>query len=336
MKMSLNPRLLWADSLKGWLMLLVILGHAIQTVMPETCYQNHIWNLIYSFHMPAFMAVSGYFAYRANRYGGGKFLCSRRFRQLMIPYIVWSIINFLVTGDYSWEKVKMVIFYPQNSFWFLWVLFFINIIFIFCQWLADKFRKDELVILIPFSILLLGIMVGVDLRILGYQYIAYYFLFYTLGYCVHRYPKLQIGNEFLLGCLFFVWAMMAWFWNMHELPEWMPDISYIPNSLLQNIYRGTTALLAILFLMGISPKILNRISSLNKGIREVGVISLGYYTCHSTIIVYVVNLLQLIFPGVCDGVLIGMNFVLCISLTLVIVELLKKNKITTKIFLGKV
>lgn len=70
MKMSLNPRLLWADSLKGWLMLLVILGHAIQTVMPEACYQNHIWNLIYSFHMPAFMAVSGYFAYRANRCGG--------------------------------------------------------------------------------------------------------------------------------------------------------------------------------------------------------------------------------------------------------------------------
>lgn len=70
MKMSLNPRLLWADSLKGWLMLLVILGHAIQTVMPEACYQNHRWNLIYSFHMPAFMAVSGYFAYRANRCGG--------------------------------------------------------------------------------------------------------------------------------------------------------------------------------------------------------------------------------------------------------------------------
>ena len=25
-----QPRLIWADSLKGWLMLLVILGHAIQ------------------------------------------------------------------------------------------------------------------------------------------------------------------------------------------------------------------------------------------------------------------------------------------------------------------
>lgn len=70
--MSLNSRFLWADSLKGWLMLLVILGHAIQTVMPEACYQSHIWNLIYSFLMPAFMTVSGYFAYRMHRNGGGQ------------------------------------------------------------------------------------------------------------------------------------------------------------------------------------------------------------------------------------------------------------------------
>lgn len=63
-------RLLWADSLKGLLMILVILGHAIQGYMPEACFHNHVWNLIYSFHMPAFMAVSGYFAYRVHRVWG--------------------------------------------------------------------------------------------------------------------------------------------------------------------------------------------------------------------------------------------------------------------------
>lgn len=68
--MSLNSRFHWADSLKGWLMIFVVLGHAIQVVMPEACYQNHIWNFIYSFHMPAFMTVSGYFAYRVHRNGG--------------------------------------------------------------------------------------------------------------------------------------------------------------------------------------------------------------------------------------------------------------------------
>ena len=59
----MNKRLLWADSLKGVLILLVILGHAIQRVLVDECFSNHIWNIIYSFHMPAFMAISGYLTY---------------------------------------------------------------------------------------------------------------------------------------------------------------------------------------------------------------------------------------------------------------------------------
>lgn len=59
-----NNRLIWADSLKGWLMILVILGHAIQAVLKEECYQSHLWNLIYSFHMPSFMAISGWLAFK--------------------------------------------------------------------------------------------------------------------------------------------------------------------------------------------------------------------------------------------------------------------------------
>lgn len=32
---------------------------------------NYLWNLIYSFHMPAFMAISGFLAYRPNLKQGG-------------------------------------------------------------------------------------------------------------------------------------------------------------------------------------------------------------------------------------------------------------------------
>lgn len=63
-----SKRLIWADSLKGVLILLVVLGHAIQFTLGESCYTDHMWDLIYSFHMPAFMAVSGFLAYRV---GGG-------------------------------------------------------------------------------------------------------------------------------------------------------------------------------------------------------------------------------------------------------------------------
>lgn len=57
-------RLLWADSLKGILIVLVVLGHAMQETLKAGCFENHVWNYIYSFHMPAFMAVSGFLNYR--------------------------------------------------------------------------------------------------------------------------------------------------------------------------------------------------------------------------------------------------------------------------------
>ena len=67
----MNKRLVWADSLKGVLIVLVVLGHAIQNTIGSQCQTNHLWNIIYSFHMPAFMAISGYLAYRTNSIIGG-------------------------------------------------------------------------------------------------------------------------------------------------------------------------------------------------------------------------------------------------------------------------
>lgn len=65
-----KKRLIWADSLKGWLIFLVVLGHAIQFTLVVDFESCHLWNLIYSFHMPAFMAVSGYLAFRPTVMGG--------------------------------------------------------------------------------------------------------------------------------------------------------------------------------------------------------------------------------------------------------------------------
>ena len=56
-------RMIWADRLKGCLIILVVLGHAIQVAYGRACEDNHLWSMIYSFHMPAFVAVSGYLGF---------------------------------------------------------------------------------------------------------------------------------------------------------------------------------------------------------------------------------------------------------------------------------
>lgn len=64
----MNNRLIWADSIKGWLILLVIIGHCIASIIGnDAANHDYWWCLIYSFHMPAFIAISGYL-----NYGGGK------------------------------------------------------------------------------------------------------------------------------------------------------------------------------------------------------------------------------------------------------------------------
>ena len=60
-----NLRMFWADNLKGFLIPLVVLGHAIQYSYEYFDY-SHFYNYIYSFHMPAFMTISGFLSYLAK------------------------------------------------------------------------------------------------------------------------------------------------------------------------------------------------------------------------------------------------------------------------------
>lgn len=57
-----EQRNLLVDCIKGGAIILVVLGHCIQFMGPSSYnfFDNFRFKSIYSFHMPLFMAVSGY------------------------------------------------------------------------------------------------------------------------------------------------------------------------------------------------------------------------------------------------------------------------------------
>lgn len=55
-------RLASMDMLKGFAIILVIAGHAVQYLISGHYYDKEVYRLIYSFHMPLFMAITGFFA----------------------------------------------------------------------------------------------------------------------------------------------------------------------------------------------------------------------------------------------------------------------------------
>lgn len=333
-----DKRLIWADSLKGFLIVLVVLGHAIQLTINNACFTNHLWNLIYSFHMPAFMAVSGYLAYRVNTQEGGGFswwgVIWRRFRQLIIPFVLWTIILLLVGNKLNWSDIKNYMIYPDKGLWFLWVLFFINIIFVSGTWIAKRINvRQEFVELIICGILVCT-MVIFELRILGFQFIAYYFLFYSIGYFFHKYEDKVVSSSVLLMALLGIcWAVLAWFWNMHELPVFLKGLP-LPATITQYAYRFITAAIAIYLLLNLSPRVLNSSLLWNRPFVKLGNISLGIYAVHFIFLGMWISFFRQV--GLSDVGVIAGTFVMLLVVTWLIVWLLNKWKVTSTWLLGKI
>lgn len=82
--------------------------------------------------------------------------------------------------------------------WFLWVLFVINLLFVNAIWISKKSGVKMEYIAIFWCLLLIGIMIIADCRLFGYQFIAYYFLFYVIGYFANRYKEYLISTNWYL------------------------------------------------------------------------------------------------------------------------------------------
>lgn len=87
----------WIDAWKGWLILLVVVGHAagavchmVEGVDRQVC--RGVYFLIYSYHMPAFFFVSGWLW---RDMGFADFI-RKRTRRLLIPYFLVGLVSIVI------------------------------------------------------------------------------------------------------------------------------------------------------------------------------------------------------------------------------------------------
>lgn len=329
----MKERLLWIDSLKGILILLVIVGHAIAKVIGnDAANNNYWWCLIYSFHMPAFIAMSGYLQYRSNSSNKKplKLQIGRRFCQLMVPFLVWSVLFFAIRNRI--ESYPNCILMPNTTFWFLWALFFICTIFAILENVSEKLSmKQELVVGVTCIVFAAVLVILKGIHLLGIQYILYYFLFYAIGYYIH---KFGISIKSIMACalMAFAWLLLASFWRPQALPEFIP-LSGMAATMLRFIYKFVVALVAVVVVFSIAPKCLNGDNKVCKVLTWVGTYSLGIYVIHLT---FADLVSKFVFSFVNDTwVKVLILFILLTVISSTIVWLLNKFKWTSRLFLGK-
>lgn len=121
------------DIARGIAIVLVVIGHYHTDDMPA--YLNVIHDIIYMFHMPLFLFVSGFLCVATWKpdLSYGQFI-SRKFRRLMVPYLSASVIILLiklamqpympVDNPVTVLDFVQILYLPAAGYflWFLWAL----------------------------------------------------------------------------------------------------------------------------------------------------------------------------------------------------------------------
>ena len=105
------------DNYKALLIALVVIGHFIELSYKDNEFLYALKWLVVSFHMPAFIFISGYFSKRALSLG-------ILFQKLAIPYIIYEIIYYLVYTFIIHKPTGLYLLYPKFSLWYIQALFF--------------------------------------------------------------------------------------------------------------------------------------------------------------------------------------------------------------------
>lgn len=115
--MSTKSRNYFLDNYKAFLILLVVIGHFIEPCYTNTLFLTVLKWFIFSFHMPAFIFISGYFSKKDMG-------LEKLIQKLVIPYFVFELLYYFLYVFVIHKETGLYFNRPKFSLWYLMALFF--------------------------------------------------------------------------------------------------------------------------------------------------------------------------------------------------------------------
>ncbi|MBR5638399.1 MAG: acyltransferase [Muribaculaceae bacterium] len=153
-----HKRLATLDIARIACVILVVIGHYDPAEAPS--HYSNMLKVIYTFHMPVFLFISGYLYIITRREESFKTFITKKIKRLAIPYLVTSTIiitiKLLSQGNArvdhpvtAWSYLKM--FYLPEAGYFLWFIIALFVMFVVVYFFKSKQAR---LILFLFSFLI--------------------------------------------------------------------------------------------------------------------------------------------------------------------------------------
>lgn len=257
-----GKRIKWVDSLKGFAIICVVLGHVVKGYLDRNMFPNNriamhnICNVVYSFHMPLFFMLSGFLFARAYCTGSSpkcllkKNSYKNQIFNLILLYIVYDVLfgfSKMIFAGYVENKVTfidilMIWAKPIQLFWYLYVL-----IVLYAVFALKKIRNADFYYILP---LLFGcaFLSNFMFKTSFFQInsILYYELFFYLGIHLEEILENNVCEKF--GWILTIIAVVTIivFWKDDRFLSQIPIVKLIValgiSLMLIKAFRGLEGL----------------------------------------------------------------------------------------------
>ena len=338
MKNNQKGRIPYLDFLKFFAISSVLLGHSVEQTTGNDFWDNPIWAFIYTYHMPLFMMLCGYFFHSSLKLSFSE-LFKKKFVQLMIPAIsAWVLMYLFVTltkynpypeiVDLSWMGF-------MNALWFLKSVFFCYLI----GWVFIKAFKNV------WASAILSSVIALFTPLCNIDSINFMLPMFWMGHLFHQHQAwIDKHRKTLFASSLVAFIAMLPFWS-GRLTVYMVPIQFFDwstfafdwNNLGITLYRMAIGMVGSMFFFLLAPWVYDRISDwrITPTLNQLGKCTLGLYwtqtfllecTWHSIGLYVNTPMTFLVGP-----IIAIVEMVVCYQAIL----LIRKSKYTRLLFLGE-
>lgn len=317
--MDKQKRDLLPDIVRGFAIILVVLAHCIQEGSGQEFSENTLYfhdtlyQFIYSFHMPLFMLISGYYTWSSVQKVSTKqeqwSLLKQRCCHLLIPIVAWTTLDYIykvAIGLYGRSGILIIgkdyCLSLLTNFWFLWAVFYCFVV----VWIMHFHFRDSKV---GYLLLFLAMFWTPDgLGLHAYKYMMPFFL---IGFYAHnslqknpqsaarlkmvnqRSVLYLVGSGIAFGLLFCLFDENSFIYlSGYKLL----GKNYL-RQLLTDGYRFLIGLTGSVFWILLWKELAQKVRRISKVLAVLGQLSMGIYILSGYIIIYGIRKLTWGYTG---------------------------------------